>query len=93
MGTVNIAYCRAMAGIAPVVYPPRATENITSSGTAASASGAPANGDIVVVTPKDADIAVKFGGTATATDFLIKSGTVREFGGFSGGETISVIEV
>lgn len=93
MGTVNVAYCRAMAGTAPVIFPPRASENITSSGTAASASDTPNNGEIVVITAKDADIAVKFSGTATATDFLIKSGTFREFGGFSGGESISVIEV
>lgn len=93
MGTVNVAYCRAMAGIAPVINPPRETENITSSGTAASSTGSPRNGEVVVITAKDADIAVKFNGTATAADFLIKSGSAREFGGFSGSETISVIEV
>ena len=93
MGTVNISYGLAMDGLAPVAKPPRASENITSSATAASATIAPRNREVARIVPLDVDIAVKVNGVATASDTLVKAGATYEIGGFSGGEVISVIEV
>lgn len=93
MGTVNISYGFAMDGLAPVSYPARVSENVTSSGTAASATNNPRRGEVARITPKDVNIAVKVNGTATAADTLVMSGSAYDIGGFSGGETISVIEV
>ena len=96
MATVSIVFARAMDGMSPVIGAiPESATALTSTGVSQASSNTAGNGVACSITTTG-NIWVKFGaGTPVAApgaDYLILSGSTRDFGNIPAGYKAAVID-